>query len=171
MIHSFCGKLPEIHPTVYLVNSAEIIGDVVIGRDSSVWFNTVIRGDVNYIRIGERTNIQDGSVLHVRHETFPLIIGSDVTVGHSAVLHACTIEDKCLIGMGAIVLDNAHIGPYTLIAAGALVKTDMHIAGGVLVAGVPGKIIRDLTADERSMIDESAQNYLGYVQQYRQTNG
>ena len=171
MIHSYQGKLPEIHPSVYLVNSAEIIGDVVIGRDSSVWFNTVIRGDVNYIRIGERTNIQDGSVLHVRHEKYPLIIGSDITVGHAAVLHACTIDDKCLIGMGAIVLDNAHIGPYTLIAAGAVIRQDMEISGGVLVAGVPGKIIRDLTPDERTMIEESAQNYVGYVQNYRQNNG
>jgi carbonic anhydrase/acetyltransferase-like protein (isoleucine patch superfamily) len=167
MLHPFNGVMPRLHPSVYAVASAEIIGDVEIGRDSSVWFHAVIRGDVNFVRIGERTNIQDGAVLHVRHRTYPLRIGSDVTLGHGVLAHACTIHDHCLIGMGAILLDNAVINPYTLVAAGAVVRNDAVFPEGVLVAGVPARIIRELSADERAMIDESAGNYLRYVQSYR----
>ena len=149
------------------MDSAEIIGDVVIGKESSVWFNAVIRGDINYIRIGERTNIQDGCVLHVRHKEYPLILGSNITVGHAAVLHACTIEDTCLVGMGAIVLDNARIKPYTLIAAGSVILNDAEFPGGVLVAGVPGRVARSLTQEERKMLEESASNYVEYADVYR----
>ena len=162
--------VPTIHPSVYLVDSAEIIGDVAIGADSSVWYNAVIRGDVNYIRIGERTNIQDGCLLHVRHEKYPLIVGSNVTVGHGAILHGCTIKDYSLIGMGAVVLDNAEINSYTLIAAGAVVRNDAIIPEGVLVAGVPGKVLRKLTVDERTMIKQSAQNYIDYTKSYRESS-
>ncbi|TAK61616.1 MAG: gamma carbonic anhydrase family protein [Bacteroidetes bacterium] len=168
MIHPFKGTTPNIHPSVYIVESAQIIGDVTIGKESSVWYNAVIRGDVNSIRIGEGTNIQDGCVLHVRYEKYPLLLGANVTVGHGAILHACTIKDYCLIGMGAIVLDNALLESYSLIAAGTVVREHTKIPAGVLVAGVPGKIIRDLTQDERTMIEESARNYQYYVQQYRQ---
>ncbi|MBI5215952.1 MAG: gamma carbonic anhydrase family protein [Ignavibacteriae bacterium] len=168
MIHSFKGITPKIHPSVFLVESAEIIGDVEIGKESSVWFNAVIRGDVNYIRIGENTNIQDGCILHVRHETYPLILGSHITVGHGAILHACTIQDTCLIGMGAIVMDNALVESYSLIAAGTVVMENMKVPSGVLVAGVPGKIVRRLRDDERKMIEDSASNYKEYVKQYRQ---
>jgi gamma-carbonic anhydrase len=169
LIHAYGKILPEIHPTVFTVPSAEIIGDVVIGRDSSVWYNTVIRGDVNIIRIGERTNIQDGCVLHVRHELYPLQIGSDVTVGHGAILHACVVEDHCLIGMGAIVLDDAVIREYTLVAAGALVREHSRFPGGVLLAGVPAKVVRPITDAEREMINDSAVNYIDYVRSYRDT--
>ncbi len=168
MIHPYKGITPKIDPSVFTVESAEIIGDVVIGKNSSVWYNAVIRGDVNYIRIGERTNIQDGCLLHVRYQKYPLFIGSNVTVGHGAILHACTIKDYCLIGMGAIILDNAQINPYTLIAAGAVVLNNTVVPEGVLFAGVPGKVIRDLTADERKMIEGSAQNYVDYVRTYRE---
>jgi carbonic anhydrase/acetyltransferase-like protein (isoleucine patch superfamily) len=168
MIHSYQGKTPKLHPTVFTVDSAEIIGDVVIDKDSSIWYNAVIRGDVNYIRIGERTNIQDGCILHVRQITYPLIIGSNITVGHGAILHACTVEDKCLIGMGAVVLDNARIGSYTIVGAGAVVRNNTQVPEGVLIAGVPAKIIRDLTKDERDSIEESAQNYVDYIKLYRQ---
>ena len=168
MIHSYRGVTPTIHPTVFMVDSAEIIGDVVIGQDSSVWYNAVLRGDVNYIRIGERTNVQDGCLLHVRHEKFPLLVGSNVTVGHGAILHACTIKDYCLIGMGAIILDNAQINSYTLIAAGAVVLNDTVIPEGVLVAGIPGKIIRELTSEEQTMLEASAQNYVEYIKTYRE---
>lgn len=171
MIHPFGGILPKIDPSVFLAGSAEIIGDVEIGRDSSVWFHAVIRGDVNFIRIGERTNIQDGCLLHVRREFYPLIVGSDVTIGHGVIAHACTIDDACLIGMGAVILDDAHLGPYTLVAAGAVVREHMQVPGGVLLAGVPARIVRMLDADERSMIGQAAKNYIGYVQQYRQTIG
>ncbi len=168
MIHPYQGIVPTIHPGAFIVESAEVIGDVVVGKDSSVWYNAVIRGDVNYIRIGERTNIQDGCILHVRHKIYPLLVGSDSTIGHGAILHACTLQDHSFIGMGAIVLDDAHIGEYCLVAAGALIREHAMIPPGVMVAGVPGKIIRDITTEERTMIEESATNYLEYVKQYRQ---
>jgi gamma-carbonic anhydrase len=161
------GVMPEIHPSVFMAEGSHVIGDVVIGKDSSVWFNAVIRGDVNYIRIGERTNIQDGSVLHVTHERYPLIIGSNVTIGHAAVVHAATVYDFCLIGMGAIVLDNARVGPYSLIAAGAVVVGNSVIPEGMLAAGVPAKVVRPLTGDERQSLVQYAQNYVDYVATYR----
>ncbi|MFI5250935.1 MAG: gamma carbonic anhydrase family protein [Bacteroidota bacterium] len=168
MIHPYQGKTPQLHSTVFAVQSAEIIGDVIIDKESSIWYNAVIRGDVNYIRIGQRTNIQDGCILHVQHDTYPLIIGSDVTIGHGAILHACTVQNKCLIGMGAIILDNATISSYAMIAAGALVRNNTIVPEGVLAAGVPAKVVRDLTVEERNTIDESAKNYVEYVKRYRQ---
>ena len=169
MIHAFRGILPRLHDSVFTVQSAEIIGDVEIGADSSVWYNAVIRGDVNYIRIGERTNVQDGCLLHVRNGKFPLLIGSNVTLGHGVIAHACTIEDFCLIGMGAVVLDNARISAHSLVAAGAVVKNNETIPSGVLVAGVPAKVVRPLTGEERESLEQSAENYVQYVQMYRQS--
>jgi gamma-carbonic anhydrase len=168
MILAYKGITPKIHPSVFVAEGAQIIGDVEIGAGSSVWFNAVIRGDVNYIRIGERTNIQDNCVLHVTHDTYPLIIGSDVTVGHSAILHAATIKDCCLIGMGAKVLDNAKVGPYALVAAGSLVLENVEVPEGSLVAGVPARVKRMLTEEERKQLVQSAQNYVGYVKTYRE---
>jgi carbonic anhydrase/acetyltransferase-like protein (isoleucine patch superfamily) len=168
MIHSYRGVTPNVHSSVFVVASAQIIGDVVIGKDSSVWYNAVIRGDVNSIRIGERTNVQDCCVLHVRHKEFPLLIGSNVTLGHGAIVHACTIHDYCLIGMGAIILDNAIINSYTLVAAGAVVLSGMNVPEGVLVAGVPAKVVRPLTVQERRMLEESAANYVEYATTYRE---
>jgi carbonic anhydrase/acetyltransferase-like protein (isoleucine patch superfamily) len=168
MIIPYRGIKPRIDPSVYIAEGAQIIGDVEIGRDSSVWFNTVIRGDVHYIRIGERTNVQDNCVLHVTHDTYPLVIGSDVTVGHGAILHAATIKDRCLIGMGAKVLDNATVGPYALVAAGALVLEHFEVPEGALVAGVPARIKRMLTEEEREQIVQSARNYVGYVKTYQE---
>ena len=167
MIHTYQGTRPMLHPSVYVAEGAHIIGDVEIGKDSSVWFNTIIRGDVNYIRIGERTNVQDNCVLHVTHDTYPLIIGSSVTIGHGAIVHAATVKDFCLIGMGATVLDNATIGSYSLIAAGALVLDNFEVPEGSLVAGVPGRVKRMLTEEERGQIAQSAQNYVEYVRTYR----
>lgn len=167
MLHSFGGIRPVLGEGVFIVESAQIIGDVRIGRDSSIWFNAVVRGDVNYIRIGERTNIQDGGLLHVRHGTSPLLIGSDVTLGHGVIAHGCTIRDHCLIGMGAIILDNAEINSYTLVAAGAVVRNNTIVPEGVLMAGVPAKVIRDLTTSERTMIEESAVHYVGYAKLYQ----
>jgi len=158
---------PKIHPSVYVAEGARIIGDVEIGKECSVWFNAVIRGDVNFIRIGEQTNIQDASVLHVTHRTYPLVVGNGVTVGHNAVLHAATIKDFCLIGMGAIILDNAQVGPYALVAAGSVVLADTVIPEGTLVAGVPAKIVRPLTNKERTFLFDSAQNYVGYAATYK----
>jgi gamma-carbonic anhydrase len=166
-IIQYGGVMPKIHSSVFMAEGAHVIGDVEIGRDSSVWFNAVIRGDVNFIRIGERTNIQDCSVLHVTHKTYPLVIGSNVTVGHSAVVHAATIKDFSLIGMGAVILDNACVGPYSLIAAGAVVVGHSVIPEGMLAAGVPAKVVRPLTEKERQSLIHSAQNYVDYVATYR----
>ncbi len=166
-IITYNGKTPILDKSVFTTEGVKIIGDVVIGKDSSVWYNVVIRGDVNYIRIGERTNIQDLSMLHVTHDYFPLNIGNEVTIGHSVTLHGATIKDRVLIGIGAIVLDNSIINSNTLIAAGALVKEGFEVPEGVLFAGVPGKIIRDLRQDEIERIAESAQNYVNYVNKYR----
>ena len=167
MIHSYRGITPNIDPSVFVAEGAHIIGDVVIGKESSVWFNAVIRGDVNYIRIGERTNVQDGCLLHVRHKEYPLIVGSDITVGHGVILHACVIKDFCLIGMGAVVLDDAEIGEYTLVAAGSVVREHAVIPEGVLAAGVPARVVRRLTTEEKGMLAQSARNYLGYVKSYQ----
>jgi carbonic anhydrase/acetyltransferase-like protein (isoleucine patch superfamily) len=173
MIHAFRGILPDIHPGVFVAGGAAIIGDVSIGGGSSVWFNAVIRGDVNPVRIGRRTNIQDGALLHVRSGEgsagSPLVIGSDVTVGHGAIVHGCTIGDLCLIGMGAIILDNAKINSYTLVAAGTVVTPGAEIPEGVLVAGVPGRIVRSLAPEERAMIAKSALDYAEYAAAYKQS--
>ena len=168
MIISYRGIKPRLHPSVYVAEGAQIIGDVEIGKDSSVWFNSVIRGDVHYVRIGERTNVQDNCVLHVTHEMYPLVIGSDVTIGHGAIVHAATIRDSCLIGMGALILDNAKVGPYSLVAAGSLVLEHDEVPEGALVAGVPARVKRMLTEEERREIAQSAQNYVEYVRTYRE---
>lgn len=166
-IVSYRGLSPKIHPSVFIADGAHIIGDVEIGKDSSVWFNVVIRGDVHFIKIGEATNIQDNAVLHVTHQTSPLRIGSHVTIGHGAIVHASTIKDFCLIGMGAVVLDDAEIGPYALVAAGAVVLAKTVIPEGTLAAGVPAKVVRSLTLEERKSLAQSAQNYTEYVARYR----
>jgi carbonic anhydrase/acetyltransferase-like protein (isoleucine patch superfamily) len=161
------GKIPRLHPSVFVAEGARIIGDVEIRESSSVWFNTVIRGDVNCIRIGARTNIQDNSVLHVTTKTAPLNIGSDVTIGHSAVLHGCTVEEYCLIGMGAIILDGVCIHRNSIVSAGAMVLEGFDVPEGVLVAGVPAKIKRPLTKKEQQFLRRSAANYVRSCQNYR----
>ena len=167
MIRQYKGKTPEIDSSSYIDDSAHVIGDVVIGEDSSVWFNATIRGDVNYIRIGARTNIQDSSVLHVTKGTHPLFIGNEVTVGHSVTLHGCTIKDRCLIGMGAIILDGAEVGEDSIVGAGALVKEGMRVKPGTLVVGVPAREVRQLTDEEVRRIKTSAGNYIDYMSDYK----
>jgi len=167
MLMPYRGITPKIDGSVFVAGGVVIIGDVEIGPEANVWFNAVIRGDVNTIRIGGRTNIQDGCILHVTNDTAPLTIGSEVTVGHGAILHGCTVADRALIGMGAIVLDNAKINSYTLVAAGALVRSGAEFPEGVLVAGMPAKVMRPLTAAERAMIEESARHYVEYAGHYR----
>ena len=162
------GILPKLHETVFVTEGAIIIGDVEIGRDSSVWFNSVVRGDVNYIRIGERTNVQDNSVLHVTHDTYPLFIGSEVTIGHNVVLHGCKVGDRCLIGMGAVILDDAEIGADSIIGAGAVITQSARIPERSLVIGTPGKVVRTLSDEEVKSIAQSAKNYMGYVKNYRE---
>lgn len=170
MILPYQNKFPRIHESVLIAEGVHIIGDVEIGRDSSIWFNTVIRGDVNFIRIGERTNIQDLTMVHVTYKKFPTFIGNDVSIGHSAVIHGCRIEDFVLIGIGAKILDDAHVSSFSLVAAGSVVKEKFLVPEGTLVAGVPARIIRDLKADEIEKIKKNAENYLFYCEQYRQYN-
>ncbi|MFO7524277.1 MAG: gamma carbonic anhydrase family protein [Ignavibacteriaceae bacterium] len=158
------STFPEIHESVFIASGAKIIGDVQIGKDSSVWYNSVIRGDVHYIRIGEMTNIQDCSMLHVTNGKYPLTIGNKVTVGHSVKLHGCTIEDLSLIGIGSIVLDGAVIQKNSMVAAGAVVKPGFILPSSKLAGGVPARIIRDLTEEEMMDFERSAERYKKYTE-------
>ncbi len=158
---------PKLHESVFVAHGAVILGDVEIGKDSTVWFNCVIRGDVHWIRIGERTNIQDLCMLHTTFRKHPLSIGDNVTVGHSAMLHGCTIEDYVLVGMQCTVLDRAVVRPYSMIAAGAVVREGFEVPEGTLVAGVPAKVVRELSDEERRKLEQSAQNYIDYRDSYR----
>jgi len=155
---------PTIDPSVFLASGVKIIGNVKIDAHSSVWYNSVVRGDVHYIKIGELTNIQDCSMLHVTNGKFPLNIGNKVTIGHSVKLHGCTLNDLCLIGIGAIVLDGAVVEKNAMVAAGSVVKPHFIVPTGKLVAGVPAKVIRDLTKDEIDEIEVSALRYVKYTQ-------
>jgi carbonic anhydrase/acetyltransferase-like protein (isoleucine patch superfamily) len=166
MIRAFRGISPKIAASCYIDSSAQIIGDVVIGERSSVWCNATIRGDVNYIRIGDESNVQDNCVLHVEHDIYPLLIANRVTIGHSVTLHGCVIEDDCLIGIGAIILNGAKIGAGCVIAAGALVPERMEVPPGSLVMGVPAKVKREVSPQEKERFRENAQNYVRYRQLY-----
>jgi len=167
MLRPFRTVHPTIDPSAYVDVSAQVIGDVHLGPESSIWMNVVVRGDVNHIRIGARTNIQDLALVHVMREAHPTVIGSDVTIGHSAVVHGCTIDDRCLIGMGAILLNGCHIGTGSIVAAGALVAEGTIVPPGSMVMGVPGKVKRGLTVEEDASIKWYANNYVGYRLDYR----
>ncbi|MDQ3021228.1 MAG: gamma carbonic anhydrase family protein [Bacteroidota bacterium] len=167
MILSYKDFYPVIDERVFIADNAFIIGDVVLSKDVSVWFGVVIRGDVNYIRVGERTNIQDGCVLHVTHNKYPLNIGAGVTIGHNATVHGCTIKNDVLIGMGAIILDNSVINSNSIVAAGSVIKESFIVPAGVLAAGVPAKIMRDLTEDEIKNVKQSAVKYIEYAKSYK----
>jgi carbonic anhydrase/acetyltransferase-like protein (isoleucine patch superfamily) len=166
-IRPYRGTHPQIDASAYIDPAAIIIGDVHIGEDSSVWPCTVIRGDVNHIRIGTRTNIQDGSILHVMRDEWPLTLGDDITIGHGVMLHGCTIESRCLIGIGAILLNGVRIGAGTIVAAGTLIPERTVIPPGSLVMGSPGKVKRTLTDDDQKSILDYAQRYIEYKNIYR----
>lgn len=166
LILPYKDKKPIIPSSVFLAENSVVIGDVEIGEDSSVWYGTVIRGDVNYIRIGKGTNIQDNSVVHVTHDTHPTIVGDYVTVGHKVILHGCVIGNYVLVGMGAIIMDGAQIEDFVLVGAGALVTPGKKFPSGVLVAGFPAKVVRDLKEEEIKLIKESAENYIKYKNTY-----
>jgi carbonic anhydrase/acetyltransferase-like protein (isoleucine patch superfamily) len=166
MLRPYRSISPTVHPSAYVDSSAQVIGDVEIGEDSSVWMNVVIRGDVNTIRIGRRTNIQDGAVVHVMRETHPTWIGDEVTVGHGAVLHGCTIAPLCLVGMGAIVLNGAEVGAGSILAAGSLLVEGTRIPPRSLVMGSPGKVRRPLTDEEVEGIRAYADRYVEYKKEY-----
>jgi carbonic anhydrase/acetyltransferase-like protein (isoleucine patch superfamily) len=161
------GVEPAIDATAFIAHGACLIGDVTVGQDSSIWFNAVLRGDINGITVGRRANVQDGVVVHVTRE-YPVLIDDEVTVGHQAVLHGCRVLQRSLIGMNAIVLDNAVIGPSSIVAAGAVVREHAVVPEGVLVAGVPARVVRPLTEKERAMLAQSAENYVQYARSYRE---
>lgn len=171
-IRSYQNKTPHLGSGVYIDPQAAVIGDVKLGEHVSVWPMAVIRGDVNYIHIGDKTNIQDGAILHVTHDGpytpggIPLILGKGITVGHQAVLHACTIDDFCLIGMGALVLDGVHIEHHVMVGAGALVTPGKRLESGYLYLGNPARPIRKLTDKEIEQIEYSAEHYVRLKDKY-----
>jgi carbonic anhydrase/acetyltransferase-like protein (isoleucine patch superfamily) len=168
MIRAYRGILPRIADSAYVDPSAQVIGDVVVGERSSIWPNVTVRGDVNHIRIGEETNIQDNSCLHVELDTHPLVLGNRITVGHSVTLHGCEVEDDCLIGIGAVVLNGSRIRRGSIIAAGALVPEGMEVPPESMVMGVPGKVRRQVSDAERERIRRHASNYVRYREIYRE---
>jgi carbonic anhydrase/acetyltransferase-like protein (isoleucine patch superfamily) len=163
-LYPYRDLFPKIDESVFLASGVKIIGDVEIGANSSVWYNCVIRGDVHYVKIGYDSNIQDLSMLHVTNNRFPLNIGNKVTIGHSVKLHGCTIHDLSLIGIGAIVLDGAVIQEKSMVAAGSVIKPGFVVPTGKLVAGVPGKVIRDLSKEEMEDFEASSERYKKYTQ-------
>lgn len=170
MIRSYQGITPVVPESCYVDLSAQVLGDVVLGERSSIWMNAVVRGDVHSIRIGSYSNIQDCAVLHGMRYRYPVIVGDWVTIGHNATVHGCVIEDACLIGMGATILNNARIGEGSIIAAGAVIPENAVIPPRSLVAGVPGKVRRELEEKDRELILQYAKNYLDYLEIYRQEN-
>lgn len=166
IILPYQGKWPKIDDSAFIAPCAAVIGDVEIGAETNVWFGVVIRGDMNYIRIGSRTNIQDGTVVHVTSKTAPTVIGSDVTIGHKAIIHGCTLEDGSFVGMGSTVMDNAVVESGGMLAAGALLTPNKHIKGGELWAGSPAKFFRDMTREESQFIYVSAKHYVDLGQDY-----
>jgi len=166
MLRPYRDRLPVVDPSAYVDDSAQVIGDVTLGAESSVWMNVVIRGDVNTIRIGARTSIQDNTVVHVQRATHPTRIGDEVTVGHGALVHGCTIKDRVLIGMGAIVLNGAVIGEDSIVAAGTLVTEGMVVPPRSLVMGSPGTVKRPLTDAEVASVLEYSRNYVRYRLDY-----
>lgn len=168
MIRPFRGVHPQISRTAFIEESAQIIGDVTIGEESSVWFNAVVRGDVFYIRIGDRTNIQDGTVIHVSNGTHATILEDEVTVGHNVTLHGCYIERGSLIGIGSIVMDGVRVGAQSLIAAGSLLAPGTQIPPRSLVMGQPARVKRPLTDEEVAGLDRFWQNYIEYTRIYKE---
>lgn len=156
------GVYPKFGLNCFIAENATVVGDVVIGDNCSVWFNAVIRGDVNYIRIGNNTNIQDGAVIHCTYLKAGTDIGNNVSIGHNALVHGCRLSDHVLVGMGAIVMDNAHVEDYCIIAAGAIVLENMICESGFLYAGIPAKKIKPLTGEQREMLQKLPQNYVMY---------
>ena len=167
MIIPYRDIKPQIDPSVWIAPTAVVVGDVVIGEGSSIWFHSVVRGDVNYIRIGKGSNVQDGSVLHVTTAKFPLTIGDNVTVGHSVMAHGCVIEDNCLIGMRAVLLDGVVVGEGSLVGAGALVTPGTVIPPRSLVLGFPAKVVRELSSEEVEENKRIAPHYCNLAKEYK----
>jgi carbonic anhydrase/acetyltransferase-like protein (isoleucine patch superfamily) len=170
MIRPFRGVHPQIHPTAYVEPSAQVIGDVHLGEEASIWCNSTVRGDIHYIRIGDRSNIQDNSVIHVRNGTHPTILEEEVTVGHSVTLHGCYVERGCLIGIGSILLDDVRVGEMSLVAAGSLVSPGTTIPPRSLVMGHPARVKRPLMDEEVAGLEVFWKNYVEYTREYRKEN-
>ena len=168
MIRPFGGVHPQIPASAFVEESAQVIGDVRIGEESSIWFNSVVRGDVYYIRLGDRTNVQDNSVIHVRNGSHPTILEDEVTVGHSVTLHGCYVERGCLIGMGSILLDDVRVGAHSIVAAGALLSPGTVVPPCSLVMGVPAKVKRTLTDEEVAGLDVFWKNYVELTRVYKE---
>ena len=166
IVRSYGGKSPRMGERVFVAENAAIIGDVEVGNDCSIWFSTTVRGDVNFIRIGSRSNIQDNCTVHVTQERWPVVIAEEVTIGHGAIVHGCTIHPRALIGMGSRVLDGAVIGESALVGAGALVPEGMQVPPRTLVVGVPARVKRPLTDEEIERLDQSWRNYVAYKERY-----
>ena len=166
VLRPYRGTLPRVHPTAFIDVSAQVIGDVDIGEESGVWMCAVVRADVHAIRIGRRSNVQDGAVVHAMTLTHPTTIGDNVTIGHAAVIHGCTIENQCLIGIGAILLNGSHVGAGSIVAAGTLLTENMRVPPKSLVMGSPGKVKRLLTQAEVAGIQQYADRYVGYRLEY-----
>ena len=167
MIKKFRGKSSIIPDSCYISESVDLIGDVTLGENVSLWFGTVVRGDMHFITIGNRSNIQDNSVVHVTTDISPTRIGEEVTVGHNAIIHGATIEDRCLIGMGSIIMDDVVVGEGSIVGAGAVVPPNMIIPPRSLVVGLPAKIVRQTTDEELEMIIERAQHYIDFSAEYK----
>ncbi|MCB1143955.1 MAG: gamma carbonic anhydrase family protein [Leptospiraceae bacterium] len=167
MLYRFRSIEPRIHSTAFIAPSAEIIGDVVIGEDTSIWFQCLVRGDVNYIRIGDRCNIQDKTLIHVARDEFPVTIGNNVSIGHSVTLHGCVLKDHSFVGMGSTVMDGVEIGEYSFVGAGSLVTPGKKIPPGMLLMGRPAKILREINENERMIIERTYKNYQKYKENYR----
>jgi carbonic anhydrase/acetyltransferase-like protein (isoleucine patch superfamily) len=170
IVRPYDGKSPRLGERVFIAENAAVIGDVEIGNDCSIWYATTVRGDVNLIRIGSRTNVQDNCTIHVTHEQWPTIIAEEVTIGHGAIVHGCTIHRRALIGMGSRVLDGAVVGESALVGAGALVPEGMHVPPRTLVVGVPARIKRPLTEEELARLDQSWRHYVEYKERYLAMN-
>lgn len=166
MLRSYKGVLPRVHSTAYVDQSAQVIGDVEIGEGSSVWMNVVMRGDVHWIRMGRGSNVQDGTIVHVMRGTHPTTIGNEVTIGHAAVVHGCTLHDRVLVGMGAILLNGVEVGEDSIVAAGTLLPEGTRISPRSLVMGSPGTVRRELTQQEIASIRDYAERYVAYRLDY-----
>ena len=171
MIHAYKGVVPKVHPSVFIAASADVIGDVELGEESSVWFNTVVRGDVNYIRVGRGSNLQDGTVIHVNRKGNPTVLEEYVTVGHAARLHGCHIKSHCLIGIGAVVLDRAVLEEECLVAAGAVVSPGTKVPRGSVLMGTPARVKRQVTEADLDLIRRSANNYIALAAEYKAALG
>jgi gamma-carbonic anhydrase len=166
-IYHYRGVWPTIHPTAFIAPGVVIIGDVHIGAETNIWYGCVIRGDVNAIRIGERTNVQDGTVIHVTRKTGPTSIGSGITIGHKALIHACTLEDECFVGMGSTLLDFSVVKRHGMLAAGAVLTPKKVVQSGELWAGNPAKLLRPLSESDIAFFADSAQHYVNLGQEYK----